>query len=75
MHSNTRIGAAVHALRGPASQQSVADAMRHRGWRWSQATVWSVETGRRPLRLAEARDLAEILGVASARVFLSSVGI
>jgi hypothetical protein len=35
--------------------------MRSAGYKWSQATVWSVEKGeRRPLRLAEAVDLAQI---------------
>lgn len=56
------IGQAVIALRGDQTQQAVADAMRERGWKWSQATVWSVEKGDRPLRLAEAGDLAEVLG-------------
>ena len=45
------------------TQQAMANAMRERGWKWSQATVWSVDTGERPLRLAEAKDLAEVLGV------------
>lgn len=35
--------------------------MRTRGWKWSQATVWAVEKGERPLRLAEAEDLVSIL--------------
>lgn len=56
-----RIGAAITTLRGERSQQSVADAMRERGWKWSQATVWSVEKGERPLRLVEAEDLASVL--------------
>jgi hypothetical protein len=43
--------------------------MRERGWKWSQATVWSVERGDRPLRLAEAEDLAGVLGVSSASDF------
>lgn len=43
------------------SQQALADLMRARGWKWSQATVWAVEKGERPLRLAEATDLAELL--------------
>lgn len=38
--------------------------MRERGWKWNQTTVWSVEGDRRPLRLAEAIDLASLLGVA-----------
>jgi hypothetical protein len=43
------------------SQKDLARAMTERGWKWSQSTVWSVETGERPLRLAEAEDLATIL--------------
>jgi len=43
------------------SQQSLATAMRERGWRWSQATVWAVESGERPLRITEAADVVEIL--------------
>lgn len=50
-------------LRGPVPQQTIADAMRARGWKWSQATVWSVEKGERPLRLLEAHDLADIFKV------------
>lgn len=57
-----RIGRNIATLRGEASQQSVADAMRQRGHKWSQATVWSVEKGERPLRLTEAQDLMLILG-------------
>ncbi len=59
-----RIGAAVVALRGDKTQQAVAASMRERGWKWSQATVWSVEKGDRPLRLAEASDLAGVFGCA-----------
>lgn len=45
------------------SQQVLADVMRERGWKWSQATVWAVEKGDRPMRLAEALDLAQVLDV------------
>lgn len=55
------IGAVVADLRGTLSQKALAEKMRERGWKWSQATVWSVEQGERPLRLAESVDLAEIL--------------
>ncbi len=37
--------------------------MREMGHKWSQATVWAVEKGDRALKLAEAQDLAEVLGV------------
>lgn len=43
--------------------------MRERGHRWSQATVWNVERGERPLRLSEANSLAEILEVLSIHTF------
>ena len=54
------IGENVFTLRGDMSQKALADAMRERGYKWSQSTVWSVEKGDRPLKLAEASDLAEV---------------
>lgn len=59
------IGEAVTRLRGNRSQQWVAERMRELNprWKWSQATLWSIEKGERPLRLAEARDLAAVLQV------------
>lgn len=63
-----RIGAAVRAVRGEMSQNDLAEKMRAAGWKWTQATVWSVESGKRPLRLAEARTLAEILKTDLARL-------
>lgn len=58
-----QIGEIVQALRGSRSQQEIANAMRERGHEWSQSTMWSVESGKRPLRLTEAADLATILNV------------
>lgn len=55
------IGENVVTLRGEMSQKALADAMRERGHKWSQSTVWSVEKGDRPLKLAEAEDLARVL--------------
>jgi hypothetical protein len=66
-----QIGRTMAILRGDKTQQAVADEMRQRGWRWSQATVWSVEKGERPLRLAEAEDLATVLGTPSVHAFLT----
>lgn len=37
--------------------------MRERGFEWAQATVWSIEKGKRPLRLAEAEALADIFDI------------
>jgi hypothetical protein len=65
------IGQTMAILRGDKTQQAVADEMRQRGWRWSQATVWSVEKGDRPLRLAEAEDLAAVLDTVSVHSFLT----
>lgn len=45
------------------SQEAMAEAMRRSGWKWSQATAWAVESGKRPLRLSEAASLAAILSV------------
>ncbi|MFC9559921.1 helix-turn-helix domain-containing protein [Agromyces sp. NPDC056965] len=58
-----QVGENVVRLRGDRSQKELADEMRERGYKWSQATVWAVEKGNRPLRLAEAAVLAEILRV------------
>lgn len=61
--NDEQIGERLQALRGTViSQAGLANAMKERGHeKWSQATVWSVEQGKRPLRLAEAATLAEIL--------------
>jgi hypothetical protein len=61
-------GGNLAEIRDDRSQQWVADAMRERGWKWSQATVWSVEKGERPLKLWEAEDLADILEVSVSRL-------
>lgn len=60
--SDRELGRMLTQLRGERTQQAIADAMRERGWRWSQATVWSVEKGERPLKLREAAMLTTILG-------------
>ena len=59
------IGRAVVRLRTSAgwTQQELADHMRTRGWPWTQPAVAKVELGKRPVRLAEAKDLAQLLGV------------
>ncbi|RPE75622.1 hypothetical protein EDF28_3567 [Curtobacterium sp. PhB137] len=57
-----QIGKNFTRLRGDLSQKEVAELMRARGFRWSQATVWSIEKGERPLRLSEAQAVVEVLG-------------
>lgn len=60
--TDARIGQRLQELRGNMSQAALGEAMVRRGHKWSQATVWSVETGKRPIRLAEAADVADALG-------------
>ena len=43
------------------SQGRLAEEMVARGWPWHQQTVTRVETGRRMVRLGEAKAIAEIL--------------
>lgn len=64
MKSDVEVGAQVRQRREGSllSQQDLAAAMRTRGYKWSQATVWSVESGERPLRLSEAVDVANCCG-------------
>jgi len=60
---DAQIGRNLARFRGQRPQKDVADAMRERGHKWSQATVWAVEKGDRPLRLTEAQDVMRILGM------------
>ncbi|MDP5226640.1 MULTISPECIES: hypothetical protein [Arthrobacter] len=53
-----QIGKNLATLRGERSQQDVASQMRALGYKWSQATVWAVEKGERPLKVVEAVALA-----------------
>lgn len=61
--NDEHIGQILTLKRGGMSQQALAESMRSLGWKWSQATVWSIEKGERPLRLAEAADVAAIVGI------------
>lgn len=56
-----RIGETLRILRGGMSQAELAENMAQRGFpKWSQSTVWTIEKGTRPLRLTEAKALADI---------------
>jgi len=63
MSFDEMIGRNLTRVRGDMSQKDLAAGMRDRGHRWSQATVWNVERGERPLRLSEAAVLATMFGV------------
>ncbi|GEB94399.1 helix-turn-helix domain-containing protein [Microbacterium lacticum] len=62
MLTDEQIGRNLAAWRGDRSQKDLASAMRELGFKWSQATVWSIEKGERPLRLSEAEALAQVMG-------------
>lgn len=51
------------------SQQDLANRMRDSGFKWSQATVWNVENGDRPLRLTEAIEIANVCSLDPAEFF------
>lgn len=55
-------GAKIKAIRRPFFQISIAQAMTARGHVWYQQTLARVEAGKRELSLAEAVDLADVLG-------------
>lgn len=61
--TDEQIGRNLTRFRGDMSQKDLADKMRALGWKWSQSTVWSIERGDRPLRLAEAEALGPILQI------------
>jgi len=63
---DSKIGHNLLILRGEMSQEELADKMRTLGYKWSKATVWSIEKGERPLRLTEAEDVMKILDPSSA---------
>ena len=58
-----QIGRNLAMFRASTTQQALATTMRKLGHKWSQATVWSVEKGDRPLRLTEADSLAQIFKI------------
>lgn len=58
-----QIGANLVRIRDGMSQNDLALKMRERGHKWSAATVWAIEKGERPLKLAEATDVISILGI------------
>ncbi|WIV43045.1 helix-turn-helix domain-containing protein [Glutamicibacter nicotianae] len=60
-NADETIGSNLAKLRGNVSQQELGEMMRGRGFKWSQATVWEIERGKRPLRLAEANEVLSLL--------------
>lgn len=64
-NNDTAIGKRLAEVRKAAhfSQADLAAAVARRGHKWSQATVWAVESGKRPLRFSEAMAVADVAGV------------
>ncbi|MBM6731176.1 helix-turn-helix transcriptional regulator [Bifidobacterium pullorum subsp. saeculare] len=56
---DSMIGRNLQRLRSEVgyTQVELAEKMRERGYKWSKTTVWMIETGERPLKLAEAQDV------------------
>ena len=57
------IGQSIERLREVQgwSMRELARRMKDRGWQWTPTTASKVEKGERPIRLAEAPDLSELL--------------
>lgn len=70
---STQIGKNLKIMRGEMTQADLAEAMRKRGYKWTQATVWTAEQGDRKLKLDEAKSLADILGGSLTDFFQSSI--
>lgn len=54
------------------SQRDLGQRMKARGWKWTHVTVGLVEKGERPLRLAEAQDIAAVLDADLEQLLLDS---
>lgn len=59
------IGKNLAKLRGSMSMDMLAARMRDIGYRWNKATVYKVEHGERSLKLQEAVDVLNCLGMDS----------
>jgi transcriptional regulator with XRE-family HTH domain len=59
------IAANLRAYReaGSISQEELAQRMTDRGFGFSQATIWKIESGQRPVKVSELVALADSLGV------------
>lgn len=59
----------VRALRerNGVSQEELAQRMSERGFGFSQATIWKIESGQRPVKISEAVALSEALDLPSWR--------
>lgn len=73
LEGDAAIGANVGILRGPRTQKWVADEMQKLGIKWTQTTVWEIESGKRSLKAKEAKALASVLGTHVQNLFGETV--
>ena len=55
----------IYREAGNVSQEELAQRMADRGFGFSQATIWKIESGQRPVRASELVALADSLGILS----------
>jgi len=65
----------THREAANISQEELAQRMADRGFGFSQATIWKIESGQRPVRASELAALADSLGVISPMSLASEPGI
>jgi transcriptional regulator with XRE-family HTH domain len=64
----------LHREAGNVSQEELAQRMSDRGFGFTQATIWKIESGQRPVRASELVALADSLQVMSALSLTSEPG-
>ena len=64
----------LHREAGSISQEELAQRMADRGFGFSQATIWKIESGQRPVRASELLALADSLEVMSIMSLTSEPG-
>lgn len=73
MFGDEAIGMNIAIMRGQRTQKMIADGMKELGFKWTQTTVWEVESGKRSLKAKEARALAEVLNTQVQNLFGETV--
>lgn len=73
MDTDRTIGRSIarHRQKRGWTQQQLANQMRRHGWPWTQQMVGKIEKGLRPVRFAEAGDLAVLMSVTTQDLLLS----
>jgi transcriptional regulator with XRE-family HTH domain len=64
----------IYREAGNISQEELAQRMTDRGFGFSQATIWKIENGQRPVKASELVALADSLEVMSLASFMAEPG-